>query len=80
MDKNKEKISAMIKFPLRDYPRKADFIKRFDSIFGPDFVQEILDQDPKGIFRNKNGAMIGDDGQIWFRQINGVYKITEINP
>ncbi|MBC7384361.1 MAG: hypothetical protein H7296_15450 [Bacteroidia bacterium] len=80
MDRNREKIAGMIKFPLRDYPKKQDFIRRFDSIFGPDFVQEILDQDPKGIFRSKSGAMIGDDGQIWFKQINGNYKIIEINP
>lgn len=80
MDRNKLKIAGMIKFPLRDYPRKGDFMKRFDSIFGRDFVQEVLDQDPKEIYRNKNGAMIGDDGQIWFKQINGRYKIVEINP
>ncbi len=80
MDRNKEKIAGMIKFPLRDYPKKADFLRRFDSIFGHDFTQEVLDQDPKAIYRNKNGAMIGDDGQIWFKQIKGTYRIVEINP
>ncbi|MCF8253122.1 MAG: hypothetical protein K9H61_04565 [Bacteroidia bacterium] len=80
MDRNKEKIAGMIQFPLRDFKDKKTFMSKFDSIFAPDFVEEILNQDPMEIYRDKKGAMIGDDGQIWFRMIKGKYKITEINP
>ncbi len=79
-DRNKEKIASMIKFPLRDYPNKGSFLKNFDSIFAPDFVMEVLDQDPMEMYRDKKGAMVGEDGQIWFKIINGKYKIIEINP
>ncbi|OYU95023.1 MAG: hypothetical protein CFE21_11990 [Bacteroidetes bacterium B1(2017)] len=80
MDRNKEKIASNIDFPLRDYKDKKSFFKNFDSIFAPDFVEEILDQDPMEIYRDKKGAMIGEDGQLWFKMKGGKYKIIEINP
>jgi hypothetical protein len=80
MDRNKEKISGMIDFPLRDYPNKTAFLKNFDSIFAPDFVEEVLDQDPMEMYRDAKGAMVGEDGQIWFKMKKGRYRIIEINP
>lgn len=80
MDRKKEKIASVIKFPLRDYKDSKAFLRNYDSIFGQDFVTEVLDQDPLEIYRDKKGAMIGEDGQIWFKMINGKYRIIEINP
>lgn len=80
MDKDGEKIASMIEFPLRQYKTKEAFLKDFDKMFGPDFINEILDQDPLEIYRDGKGAMIGDDGQIWFKMIRGQYRIIEINP
>jgi hypothetical protein len=79
-DRNKEKIANMIDFPLRDYPNKKAFIHNFDSIFEADFVGEILNQDPTEIYRDSKGAMLGDDGQIWFKMKKGKYRIIEVNP
>lgn len=80
MDKNKEKIAGMIKFPLKNFKDKKDFISHFDSVFAHDYVQELLDQNPLEIYRDQKGAMIGNDGQLWFKQVGGVYKIIEIKP
>ena len=46
----------------------------------PDFVYEVLHQDPMGIYRDEKGAMIGNDGQIWFKVIDDRYRIVTIKP
>lgn len=79
-DRNKEKIASHIDFPLRIAKDKKSFLRDFDSIFSPEFVLEISDQDPSEIYRDKKGAMIGHDGQIWFKMKKGRYRIIEINP
>lgn len=79
-DRNKEKIASYIDFPIRIAKDKKAFLRDFDSIFSPEFVQEISDQNPMEIYRDKKGAMIGNDGQIWFKMKNGKYRIIEINP
>jgi hypothetical protein len=80
MDRNKERIAGLISFPIPGYPSRADFIRDFDLIFGPEFVEQILHQNPMEIYRNKAGAMIGNDGQLWFQIRGGQYKIVRINP
>jgi hypothetical protein len=80
MDRNKEKIAARIQFPLRDYKTKAEFYRHFDSIFAPTFVEQVLHQNPSEIFRNKKGAMLGNDGQIWMKPKGSTYVIFEVNP
>jgi hypothetical protein len=79
-DRNKEKIASYIDFPIRISKDKKSFLKDFDSIFSPEFVLEISDQDPSEIYRDQKGAMIGHDGQIWFKMKKGKYRIIEINP
>lgn len=80
MDRNKERIAEVIAFPIPGYPTRADFIRDFDLIFGPEFVEQILHQNPMEIYRNKAGAMIGNDGQLWFQIRAGQYKIVRVNP
>lgn len=80
MDRNKEKISALILYPLPGYRDNKFFLRNFDSIFSPDFVEAIVQQKPDEIYRNKYGAMAGEDGQVWFRLVKGRYRIVKINP
>jgi hypothetical protein len=78
-DRDKEKIASYIDFPIRIAKDKNSFLRDFDSIFSPEFVLEIADQDPSEIYRDKKGAMIGHDGQVWFKMKKGRYRIIEIN-
>ena len=78
-DRNKEKIASYIDFPIRIAKDKNSFLRDFDSIFSPEFVLEIADQDPSEIYRDQKGAMIGHDGQVWFKMKKGRYRIIEIN-
>jgi hypothetical protein len=80
LDRNKASIANKIDFPLRNFKTKEAFLKNFDSIFMPDFVEAVLDQDPLAIYRDEKGAMIGSDGQIWFKMKKGGYRIIAINP
>ncbi len=80
IDRKKDVIADYIQFPVRGFKNRNAFINSFDSVFGKEFVEEIIHQDPMEIYRNKNGAMIGEDGQLWFKMIGGTYKIFEINP
>jgi hypothetical protein len=80
LDRNKASIANKIDFPLRNFKTKEAFLKNFDSIFMPDFVEAVLDQDPMAIYRDEKGAMIGSDGQIWFKMKKGGYRIIAINP
>lgn len=79
-DRDKEKIASYIDFPIRIAKSKKEFLRDFDSIFSPEFVLEVSDQDPSEIYRDQKGAMIGHDGQIWFKMKKGRYRIIEINP
>jgi hypothetical protein len=79
-DRDKEKIASYIDFPIRTVKNKSEFLKDFDAIFSPEFVLEIADQDPSEIYRDEKGAMIGNDGQIWFKMIKGRYRIIDLNP
>lgn len=78
-DQNKEKIASYIKFPLDNIKTKKEFLDNFDAIFYPEFTEEILMQNPSEIYRDNRGAMIGKDGQLWFKPVGSGYKIIAIN-
>lgn len=75
----KEAIANLIKFPLRDKITKNDFLKNYDSIFHKEYKRELLEQSPFELFRNKNGCMAGNDGQLWFKPEGNSYRIFELN-
>ncbi len=78
-DRNKEKIATYIKFPLQNIATKKEFIENFEAIFYPEFADEIIQQNPSEIYRDERGAMIGKDGQLWFKPVGSSYKIVAIN-
>jgi hypothetical protein len=78
-DRNKEKIATYIKFPLPNIATKKEFLENFDAIFNKEFTDEIMHQNPNEIYRDKHGAMIGKDGQLWFKPVGSSYKIVAIN-
>jgi hypothetical protein len=75
----KEAIANLIDFPLRDKLTKADFLKNYDRIFHKEFKRELLEQNPFELYRNKNGCMAGNDGQLWFKPEGKSYRIFELN-
>lgn len=78
-ERNKEAISKLIKFPLSNIATKKEFIENFDAIFDETFCEELVNQNPNELFRNKEGCMAGKDGQIWFKPNGATFKITAIN-
>ena len=74
---DKDQIANYIKFPLGIIKDEADFIKNYDKVFTKSVRNAIQGQKIRELFRDKQGVMIGDD-QLWFKQINGEYKIVKI--
>ncbi len=73
-----DSITAHIKFPLAHYKTADVFKKQYDSIFNPALKSVVLQQRLDRIFRNYQGAMMGN-GEIWWAQLDGHYKIIAIN-
>jgi len=78
-DRKKEEIVRLIKFPLPNLKDKKEFMNNYDLIFNHTYERAIIDQNPKEIFRDKNGAMVGADGQVWFKPKGDSYVIVNIN-
>lgn len=79
IDRNKEKIASYFRFPTYNIKTKTEFLKNFDLIFTPEFTKEVIHQDPNNLYRDKRGAMLGKDGQLWFKPFGNTYKIVNIN-
>ncbi len=73
-----EKISKHLDYPVDPIYSRSQFMDNYERIFD-DSLRRVLFQQPlHRIFRNAQGAMIGD-GEIWFRKKDGDYKITALN-
>jgi hypothetical protein len=76
---NADSISAYISFPLKKYKTADQFKKQYASIFDKQLKDIVEDQRLDRIWRNYQGAMIGD-GKIWFSVVPGKgYRIIAIN-
>lgn len=75
----KEEIAKLIQFPLRDNTTKKEFLANYYKIFTPEYKQELLEQKPFELIRNKNGCMAGNDGQLWFKPKGNSFIIFELN-
>lgn len=75
----KNAVANLINFPLRDGTSKKEFLDNYDKIFTIEFKRELLEQSPFELFRNKNGCMAGNDGQLWFKPTGHGFRIFELN-
>jgi len=79
-DNNKDSVASVIAYPLRN-PKikdKATFIAKYDDYITNDIKKALKEQNLKQIFRNSQGAMIGD-GKLWFNETKDGYRIIAIN-
>ncbi|MET6997310.1 hypothetical protein [Chitinophaga defluvii] len=73
-----DSIIAHIQFPLKKYATPALFKAKYAEIFDKKTKQVVANMRLDRIFRNYQGAMIGD-GLIWFNQTPSGYRIIAIN-
>lgn len=83
---DRAKFAALVHYPIQisiggsDNIRVAtleQFIQRYPSIVTEALKKAILNQDPKCLFANGQGVMIGH-GQLWFSQEGNAMKIIAI--
>ena len=75
---NVDSIAAHISFPIKPAKTEAVFKEKYTSIFDTNIKNAVANQRLDRIFRNADGAMIGN-GQIWFTVGKSNYMITAIN-
>lgn len=75
---NVDSITAHVDFPLKKYKTAAVFKEKYPQIFDAKLKEVVAKQRLDRIFRNQNGAMIGD-GQIWFGSGDKGYRVIGIN-
>lgn len=76
---NADSIAAYIEFPIKGYKTADQFKKNYPKIFDKELKDVVEKQRLDRIFRNYQGAMIGD-GAIWFSVIEKKgYRIIAIN-
>lgn len=73
-----DSISEHVRFPLRAAGSPAWFRERYPHLFTPALKSVILRQRLDRIFRNGQGAMLGN-GEIWFVEAHGRYWVSAIN-
>lgn len=76
---NADSIAGRIEFPIKGYKTAEQFKNNYAKIFDKQLKDVVEQQRLDRIFRNYQGAMIGD-GAIWFSVIaNKGYRIIAIN-
>jgi hypothetical protein len=75
---NIESIAAHVSFPITGAKTPKEFKEQYAKIFTPKIKRAIETQRLDRIFRNANGAMIGN-GEVWFNVGKDGYVITAIN-
>lgn len=78
MDNDKEKLASIITYPLKNIKDQQQLIEKYDSVFTKRVKMSFATLHFNQIFRNSQGAMIGD-GNVWFRQDGKDFKIIAIN-
>ncbi|GEP94064.1 hypothetical protein [Chitinophaga cymbidii] len=73
-----DSIAAHVRFPLKNHKTPEAFKRAYPEIFDVNLKTAVDTQRVDRIFRNQQGAMLGN-GQIWFSVVNGKYKIIAIN-
>jgi hypothetical protein len=75
---NTSEIAAHIRFPLKKVKTADEFKKQYAQIFTQQHKDAVAKQRLDRIFRNVDGAMLGD-GLIWFVPSDKKYSIIAIN-
>jgi hypothetical protein len=76
---NREEIAKMVTYPLNaQIKTKAHFLEKYEQLFNPAVKEAIAKVNPRQIFRNYKGVMLGN-GHIWIRQFDNDFKIIAIN-
>lgn len=73
-----DSISAHIRYPIRGAGSVAWFKEQYPHIFTRRIKTVILRQRLDRIFRNGQGAMLGN-GDLWFVEERGRYWLTAVN-
>lgn len=85
---DKDRIAAMVRYPLRVNTKRghrsvrtrAEFLKDYDRIFNGAVRASVVSQSPDCLFANWQGVMIGGGG-VWFQQQkNGAMRTETLNP
>jgi len=76
---NADSVAAYIDFPIKGYKTAAQFKAQYATVFDSSLKAVVAQQRLDRIFRNYEGAMLGD-GQLWFADQEGKgYRIIAIN-
>ena len=83
---DKEKFAAVVHYPIQvswgdksiEISNSSAFVRKYHSIMTPVLRNAILSQDPKCLFANGQGVMVGH-GELWYQaQKGGLMKIITI--
>ncbi|MEO5942553.1 MAG: hypothetical protein ABIP30_12100 [Ferruginibacter sp.] len=78
MDNNKQQLADAVQYPLKNIKTPEQMVTAYDSVFTKEVKLSFAMLHFNQIFRNQQGAMIGD-GKVWFRQDGKQFKIVAIN-
>jgi hypothetical protein len=73
-----DSITNHVRFPIRAAGTAAWFKEQYPRLFTPRLKAVIQNQRLDRIFRNGQGAMLGN-GDVWFQETHGRYWISAVN-
>lgn len=73
-----DSVIAHVKFPLAHYKTAAELKAKYSEVFDSTMKAVVIQQPLNEIFRNYQGAMLGN-GQLWWNELDGQYRIIAIN-
>jgi hypothetical protein len=74
-----DSIAAHVRFPLKNAANITAFKKHYPQLFSSKVKNSIAAQRLDRIFRNSQGAMIGN-GAVWFTEDQNNYLLIAVNP
>jgi len=73
-----DNIAGLVRYPLKDIKNTTEFKTNYSRLITDELKTAVADQRLDRIFRNSQGAMMGN-GELWFQNIGGDYKIISID-
>lgn len=78
MNNDKEKLAAVVKYPLKNIKNETELIAAYDKIFTKEVKLSFATINFNQVFRNQNGVMT-EGGKAWINQFGKDFKIFAIN-